>query len=206
MAATWEPTEIIERPGKTKTAPTERYELMGFDTERTITVEIKDAQGAITTQERRLPVRAVRIYSTALLATKVATLKRTRSREDRRAKDQIRAWQAIAYACATDAQRAADRHVAQYEAVTHDLTATIERHEGAGSRPTIQAPRTGTERCRPLAGPLHHRRRRSGDQYQTPPRAGILEQASFILIRTKTPGWTITDTEMIDPYRQQYVH
>lgn len=30
------------------------------------------------------------------------------------------------------------------------------------------------------------------------------DQASFILTRTRTPGWEITDEEMIDHYRQQY--
>jgi len=202
MEENWAPTEIIERPGKTKTAPAERYELMGFDTERTITVEIKDAQGAITTKERRLPVRAVRIYSTALLATKIATLTRTKTREDRRAKDQIRAWQAIAYACDTDAQRAADRHVAQYEAVTHDLTATIERHEGSAKRGRGRPPKRPEPE---LNAAVHWRVRYTTvvvDQAVSAKR--LHEQASFILIRTKTPGWAITDAEMIDRYRQQY--
>lgn len=80
------------------------------------------------------PSGAVRISSTALVATKVATLNRTRTREDRRVADQIRDWQAIAYACEVDAQRAADRHVGQYEAITHDLTATVERHDGPAKR------------------------------------------------------------------------
>ena len=107
---------------------------MGFDSERTITIETQDVQGTVTNEKRSIPIRAVRISSTALVATKVATLNRTRTREDRRVAGQIRDWQAIAYACEVDAQRAADRHVGQYEAITHDLTATVERHDGPAKR------------------------------------------------------------------------
>lgn len=202
MGHAWQPTTIIERPGKTKTAPAERYELMGFDVTRTIEVTTKDASGNDQTTTKVIPARAVRIFSTALLSTKVATLVRTRIREDRRAKDQIRAWQAIAYACEVDAQRAADRHVAQYEAITHDLTATVQKHEGPAKRGRGRPPKKPEPA---LAADVHWR-----VAYTTTPvpetasRQRLHDQASFILIRTKTTGWNITDAEMIDRYRQQY--
>jgi len=202
MAKEWKPTEVIQRPGKTKSAPPERYELMGVDVERTISIEAKDAAGKISTQKKTIPARAVRIYSTALLSTKISTLARTRIREDRRAKDQIRDWQAVAYACAVDAQRAADRHVAQYQAVTHDLTAIVERHEGPAKR--------GRGRPSKLPEPeliakVHWRVRYTVTVVaQTVSEQRLHDQASFILIRTKSPGWEITDAEMIDRYRQQY--
>ena len=202
MAKEWKPTEIIQRPGKTKSAPTERYELMGFDVERTISIETKDAAGKITTQKKTIPARAVRIYSTALLSTKISTLARTRIREDRRAKDQIRDWQAVAYACEVDAQRGADRHVAQYQAVTHDLTAIVERHEGPAKRGRGRP----SKRPEPeLIAKVHWRVRYTVTAVaQTVSEQRLHDQASFILIRTKNPGWEITDAEMIDRYRQQY--
>ena len=106
MATPWAPTEVIERPGKSAKAPAERYELMGFDRTRTITVTVTLPEGTMRSDERDIPVRAVRIYSTALLATKLA---RVRTREARRAQEQIRDWQIMAYACAEDAQRLHDQ-------------------------------------------------------------------------------------------------
>ena len=92
MAFDWKPEQVIERPGKTAKAPPERYELMGFDCDRCIAVETTSADGTTTRSTRTLPVRAVRIHSTALLKTKLATLGRTRIRETRAAIKQIRAW------------------------------------------------------------------------------------------------------------------
>ena len=202
MATPWAPTQVIERPGKTANAPAERYELMGFDRTRTITVTVTLPDGTTRTEDRDIPVRAVRIYSTALLATKLATLARLRTREARRAQEQMRDWRDMAYACAEDAQRAADRQVAQHDAVTYDLTATVERHEGPAK------PGPGRPRRRPepaLAAAVHWRVR-----YAIAPVADTVsaqrlhDQASFILIRTRNTGWDFTDAEMIDHYRQQY--
>lgn len=202
MAKEWKPTEVIQRPGKTKSAPPERYELMGFDVERTITTETKDDSGKITVQKRIILARAVRIYSTALLSTKISTLARTRIREDRRAMDQIRDWQAVAYACEVDAQRAADRHVAQYQAITHDLAAIVERHEGPAKRGRGRP----SKRPEPeLNAKVHWRVRYTVTPVtQTVSEKRLHDQASFILIRTKNPGWVISDVEMMDRYRQQY--
>lgn len=202
MARPWAPTEVITRPGKTAKAPAERYELMGFDGTRTITVTVTRPDGTTATEQRDLSVRAVRVYSTALLATKLATLERTRTREARQAQEQIRDWQDMIYACAEDAQRAADRHLAQHDAVTYDLTATIERRDGPAK------PGRGRPRRRPepaLAADVHWRVR-----YATTPVTDQIsaqrlhDQASFILIRTRNPGWDISDAAMIDRYRQQY--
>jgi transposase len=202
MALPWAPTAVVERPGKTAQAPAERYELMGFDGTRTITVEVTRPDGTTSTERRDIPVRAVRIYSTALLATKLATLARLRIREARQAKERIRDWQDMAYACAEDARRAADRHLGQHDAVTYDLTATVERRDGPA------APGRGRPRRRPepaLAATVHWRVR-----YAITPVADAVsaqrlhDQASFILIRTRNPGWDISDADLIDRYRQQY--
>lgn len=202
MAIDWKPEQMIERPGKTVKAPPERYDVMGFDRERTITVETTGADGNVTTVKRTLKVRAVRIHSTALLKTKVATLARTRTRETRTTSKHIGTWQNMAYACAKDAQRAADRHVAHFDAITLDLTAVVVQQEGPAKRGRGR-PRRRQEPA--LEAAVHWRVRYT----TTPVEAAISErrlheQASFILIRTCTPGWEITDAQMIDHYRQQY--
>ena len=202
MAQPWAPTQIIERPGRTKTAEAERYELQGCDTTRIITVTVEQPDGTSTTEKRTIATRAVRIFSTALLKTKLATLTRLRARESTRALAQIRDWQAIVYACDADAQRAADRHRDQYEAITHDLATTIERHEGPAKRGRGR-PRRRQEPA--LNADVHWRIR-----YLTTPVADAVsaqrlhDQASFILIRTRNLNWAFSDADMIDHYRQQY--
>jgi len=208
MAQPWAPTQIIERPGRTKTAEAERYELQGCDATRIITVTVERPDGTSTTEKRTIATRAVRIFSTALLKTKLATLTRLRARESTRALAQIRDWQAIVYACDADAQRAADRHRDQYEAITHDLATTIERHEGPAKRGRGRPRRRRYPRRRQksaLNAAVHWRIR-----YVTTPVADAVsaqrlhDQASFILIRTRNLNWAFSDADMIDHYRQQY--
>jgi transposase len=202
MAKPWTPDTTVERQVRGKDA--ERYEIMGFDVVREITLDTgaRRADGSPVLEQRSIPARAVRVYSTALLKTKVATLARTREREAKRALAQIRDWQAVVYACASDAQRAAERHVGQYEAVTHDLHAEVVHHDGPAARGRGR-PRKHPEPA--LAAAEHWRVR-----YRTTPvaedvsRQRLHDQASFILIRTTAPGWSISDAEMIDRYRQQY--
>jgi transposase len=202
MAKPWAPDQVMERPAKTKAGAPDRYELMGFDVEERIRVEVARPDGTTVTEERVIPARAVRVYSTALLKTKIASLERLRARENRKAIDQIRAWQDIVYACADDAQRACDRHLGQYTAITHDLHALVERHEGPAKRGR------GRPRARPepaLVAAVHWKVR-----YRTTPVSAeaaasrLHDQASFILIRTRNRGWTCTDQEMVDRYRRQF--
>lgn len=153
-------------------------------------------------QQEGLRVLSRLLYSTALLRTKLKTLDRLTQREARAATAAIRDWQDCAYACDTDAQRAADRHMAQATWVTRDLHAEIVRHDGPAQRGR------GRPRKRPepaLAGSVHWRVR-----YRTTPasadaiRARLHDQACFILIRTRNPGWNIDDQEMIRRYKNQY--
>jgi transposase len=203
MEKPWSAQATIDRPGRGK-AGMERYEIMGFDVEREITVSTgeKKADGTPVTQKRSIPVRALRVYSTALLKTKVATLDRTREQEARRALSQIRDWQSIVYACASDAQRAADRHIGQYDAITHDLHAEIVHHIGPAQRGR------GRPRKRPepaLDAAEHWRvRYRTEPVSESDSQRRLHDHASFILIRTRSDDWQITDAEMIDHYRNQH--
>lgn len=202
MEHAWKPEQVIERPGKTAKAAVERYECMGFDVTREITVTVTQPDGTQRTDTRQIPARAVRIYSSALLKTKLATLKRLREREVRLAIVQIREVQAAAYACAADAQRAADRLLGNHDAVTHDLRAVIEHHDGPAKRGR------GRPRHRPepaLDAAEHWRIRLATTTVSDEVCAQRLhDQATFILIRTRTPGWEFSDADMIDRYRQQY--
>lgn len=202
MEQPWQPTQVIERPAKRRRDPPERYEIMGFDVERSYPVETVDAAGTVTTTTLTIPARAIRVFSTALQKTKLATLDRVRTRELRQVTAKIRDWQTIAYACDADAQRAAQRHVAQHHAVTHDLTATVVHHDGPAKRGR------GRPRRRPepaLANREHWRIVYATTAVdKTISMTRLHEQSSFILIRTATPGWTCTDEQMIDLYRQQY--
>ncbi len=205
MAKRWVPESVIERARSGAKAGTiDRYEIMGFDVDREISVDSgkTDSDNRPIMEQIRIPARAVRVYSTALLKTKVATLGRTRERELRKAQAQIRDWQAVAYACDSDAKRAVERQLGQYQAVTHDLHAQVVHHIGPATRGR------GRPRKRPepaLDAPEHWRVR-----YSTTPvdesvsQQRLHEQASFILIRTTGANWTINDAEMIDRYRQQY--
>lgn len=202
MALPWKPEVVIERPGRTAKAGSERYECMGFDVIRAITVTTIQADGSTGKEIRQIPARAVRIYSSALLKTKLATLARLRVREAKLALAQIRDAQAAVYACAEDAQRAADRHLARHDAVTHDLRATIEHRAG----PAQRGPGRPRRRQEPALNATEHWRIRLStapvsDEVCT---QRLHDQASFILIRTRSPDWHFTDAEMIDHYRQQY--
>jgi transposase len=202
MGKPWQPSEILERPGKKK-GEVERYELMGFDVVRNIVIQEVDKDGNVIAKEnRQIKARAVRIFSTALLATKLSTIDRVRTREIRSSKSKIAEWQARAYACSEDAQRSANRHVAQYDALTHNLSSQVVHHQGP-AKPGRGRPRKNPEPA--LNGTEHWR-----IVYATSPvseeitKVRLHDQASFILIRTANQGWNITDADMINHYRQQY--
>jgi transposase len=175
---------------------------MGFDVDDIFDVTVPRDDGTSVEERRSLPVRAVRVFSSALLRQKLKTLDRLRQTEARRITDKVRDWQAIAYACATDAQRAADRHVAQHHAATHDLFAAIERIDGPARRGR------GRPRRRPepaLDAPVHWRVRYTVTPVNDHISAQRLhEQATFILIRTRHAQWQCSDSAMIDHYRGQY--
>jgi transposase len=194
--------QVLERPAKRRGQAPERYEFTGFDEQQTIQCKETGADGTITTQERIIPVRVVRVFSSVLLKKKIHTLDHVRASERRRAEGLIRDWHAVAYACESDAKRAAERHVSQYVAITHELVAEVVRHEGPVKRGR------GRPRRRPepaLAAAEHWRVRYRTNPLSTEVSAARLRhQATFVLIRTRRDDWTISDAEMINRYRAQY--
>lgn len=205
MARSWSDPQVIDVPGKPG-KPADRYEFHGYDVEETLTVsEVPANAPAGTAPTKRtiaVPARAVRVYSTALLRSKLKTIGRITKREARAAVAAIRDWQDCVYACDADAQRAAERHIAQAGWTTCDLHAEIVRHDGPAARGR------GRPRRRPepaLAATVHWRVR-----YRTTPvaddviRLRLHDQACFILIRTRNDGWDMDDADMIRRYKNQY--
>jgi transposase len=201
MGKPWEHPQVIELPAKGGKLM-DRYEFHGFDVEEVFTVESVDPAGTTRRREMRIPTRAVRVYSTALLRTKLKTIVRLRGREAGRAKAAIRDWQDCVYACEADARRAADRHVAQAEWATIDIRAEVIRHDGPATRGRGR-PRKRPEP--PLIADVHwrvHYHTTLVDEATTAQR--LHDQATFILIRTNDPGWSISDSDMIRRYKDQY--
>ena len=202
MAKPWDGARRIERPARSARQEPDSYEIIGFDVEETFVIERAPAGDRPARRETlTVPARAVRIFSSALLRQKLGTLARTREREARAAAVQIRDWQARAYACAEDAKRAADRHCAESDFVTLDITARIVAVDGPFTRGRGR-PRKHPE---PDLAASHYR-----ITYTATPvdeaisRERLRDHASFVLIRTRTSGWTIDDAELIDRYKGQY--
>lgn len=202
MAREWKPEQRIERKNPKKPKVIESYEIMGFDVDYAYEIEVVLPDKTTRKENRSCAARAVRVYSTALLKRKLGSLARMREQETRRATKQIREWSAIRYACETDAQRAAHRHVCQYNAVTHDLIATVIRVNGPAKR--------GRGRPRKIPEPELSQSVHWRIDYTTTPvteevsAKRLHEQASFILIRTRYDDWAISDAEMIERYRGQW--
>jgi transposase len=203
MEKPWSNPRRIDRPARQRTEAPDYYELIGDDVEEELLVkrQPEDPQAKMITERLNVPARAVRVFSSALMRQKQGTLARNRVSEARDAAKRIRGWQAIAYACDTDAQRAAERHVHEADYVTIDLHATITRVEGP-----LQRGRGRPRKCpEPALAASHYRivyhiTQASEDSCAQRLRA----QATFILIRTRNDGWNIDDAELIDRYKGQY--
>jgi len=204
LAKPWKPTGTITAGRRRKSADPDTYEFMGMDVTATFTVIHPEADGKPKrTEIIAVPARAVRVFSSGLLRTKVATLKRIRLREQRAATIFMRDAQKRAFACEEDARRAAKRDVEAQRRATLDLEASVVHHHGAYAR----------GRGRPSAKPEpaidgpHWRIR-----YTIVPVADAVATkrlhaaATFVVIRTKTPGWDIPDAEMIRRYKGQYLN
>jgi len=203
MARPWSAARRIDRPPESAARERDFYEVIGYDVEEELTIERPAADPTATARREtlRVPARAVRIFSSALLRQKVATLSRIREREARTAANQIKEWHAMAYACADDAQRASDRHCGNADFVTLDLSASITAVSGPFKR--------GRGRPRKMPEPAlessHYRVVYTAVPVDEAISAQRLrDHATFILIRTRTKGWVIDDEELIERYKGQY--
>lgn len=209
MAKPWEPCGKIERPGKRKNDPVDIIEYQGFSQEegyiREVAVSGYQADGTPNPPKNEIhlvKVRAVKIRSSALLRTKLKTAIRERGRERTKAQGLAKKIQAEAYACRRDAEQAVQELQDRNRWITIAFTAEVIRHEGQFK----------VGRGRPRKNP---RPPIDGDHYfklvmtvtnvdEATMRLRLIEDATFILIRTRNEDWSITDAEMIERYRGQY--
>jgi transposase len=201
MNRPWENSVIISKKSKNGKV-VDQYECYGYDVEETHFVEHIDQQNNKQKTKKIIKARALRIFSSALMRTKLKTIKRIQDKEKKQSLKTIREFQSCVYACEQDAQRAAQRHIEQNQWITLNLTAKVQFFDGPVAR------HRGRPRKRPepeLASQNHYR-----IQYSTEPtnekeiRQRLHDQSCFILIRTISPTWSISDEEMLDRYRGQY--
>jgi transposase len=127
MEKSWKPEGRLKIPAKGKRQEADEYEFMGFDVEEILTLDTTSSvpKSPKTHENVEVPARAVRIFSSALLRTKMKSLNRVHTREIKAAKAAIGKWQNCGYACQTDALRASERHVRDHGWVTLDLIPTL---------------------------------------------------------------------------------
>ena len=203
MAKPWVAPRRIERPHGKKQGEADYYEVIGDDVDESLIVHRAgtDPEAKPTAETLTIPARAVRVFSSALLRQKQGTLERTRQSEARDAARRIRDWQASAYACDTDAQRAAERHCGETAYVTLNVHATITQVDG----PLVRGRGRPRKHPEPALATSHYR-----ITYHTTPAteehcaARLRQQATFILIRTRNKDWQIDDADLIDRYKGQY--
>lgn len=204
MALPWAPTGRLVGPGAKATDPADEITWQATDA---IDVYIRELPPEKPGEKPRsetflVPVRALRVRSTALLRTKLKTAQRERARERARAERLVASAQTEAYACQRDAMQAASALRDQHRLVTVDLVPTVTRHDGP-YQPGRGRPRKHPRP--PIDGDHHYRLTVAIADLDEQAMAKRLEDAaSFILIRTRNDGWTITDEDMIQRYKGQY--
>ena len=195
-------TGTLSLPARRKSDDLDVYEYAGFDVVDHCVWNEKQDDGTTIRRTLDVPARAVRVQSPSLLRTKRHTLDRLRQREAVKAKAVIREWQHHVYACQKDARRAADRHISQAPWATVVVSATVTHHQGPVKR--------GRGRPRKIAEPAIAHGEHWRVAYTAHPAPAeyierrLIEQSTFILIRTRTDGWEISDEDMIKRYKQQY--
>ena len=197
VARPFQPTERIERPAKKRGADPEFYDVDGFDEKEVLTVSEEDG----SVHDVVIPVRALRVFSSALLRGKEHTLERTYVKEQAAAKRKMRDWQQRAYACRIDAARALERSCTQHGFTTLTITGTIRRVDGPMKRGRGR-PRKNAEPD--LTGEHFRIDYAAKRAHPATIKARLRTASTFVLIRTAERGWSIPDAEMITRYQQQY--
>jgi len=183
------------------------YEIIGNDVEEILDYRPElpttspDAKAKPDKIHIEVPSRAVRVFSSALLRRKQATLKRTTEREETQAKRCMAQWHAIPYACRADAENAAAIQQADSDFVTLDIIPVIRAVRGPFKRGR------GRPRKRPLPeidGNHYRIDYEAKPVSETVRTQRLTQQSTFILIRTRTKGWSISDEEMIERYKGQF--
>jgi transposase len=203
MQTKWQPTQTYEMPSKRRNSEPDVYTCMAFDLDEQFTLVTPSDDPTVkpTKESFSVPVRALRVHSTALQRTKVKSLQRLKKRELAGAAKALKTWSTYGYATAREAKHAGEKLCSEHGWVTLSLEATPKRCKGpmrrGRGRPTKNS---GVQ----LEGG-HYRLNLT----TSPVRQSVLvhrlhEQSSFILIRTRNAGWEIDDQELIPRYKGQY--
>lgn len=203
MDRRWIPQgKLQSAQSRSKSKSPETYEYMGMDVTASFTINHPEAPGQPKHKEViSVPARAVRVFSSGLLKKKISTLKRIRKREQNKVTVFIRDAQKRAFACEEDAKRAAKRDVEAQKSVTFDLQTAVVHQAGAYARGRGRPPK----KTEPGIDQPHWRIRYKVILIDDAAAAKRLHAAAtFVVIRTKTPGWEISDVEMIQRYKGQY--
>ena len=188
--------------GETKVCDT--YTYWGFDAEESFTIEDIAPDGSVKKRQLIIPVRALRVHSSALERLKRSAWDKASIDQSKRLTKQMAGWHQMAYACEIDAQRAADRIVGQNACATATLSAKVVHHLGPARR----------GRGRP---PKHHQSEPALDAKEhwkvcytiaavdnAVKERDIKNQSTYILIRNVRVGWDISDEDMIVHYKLQH--
>ena len=199
----WRPTGTYEVPPKRKNGQPNVYTFMAFDLDQkfSLVTPSEDPSDAPTKESFSVPVRALRIHSTALQRTKVKTLKRVKERELVAAEKSMAAWSSHGYANALDAKHAGEKLCREHGWITLELKATPKRCTGPMKR---GRGRPSKKSAAPLEGVHYRLNLTSSPVRKSVLTARLREQSSFILIRTRNPGWEINDMDLIPRYKGQY--
>jgi transposase len=203
MEKPWKPTQTYTVPARRRHEDPDVYTFMAFDLDQefSLVTPAADPQGDPIKESFSVPVRALRIHSTALQRTKVKTLKRTMARERIAAKKALTTWRSHGYTSDDDALRAAEQLRQNHGWVTLNLRAIPRRVTGPLKR---GRGRPSKHSAAPLEG-AHYRLDLSVVAVgRRTLEARLHAQSSYILIRTRSKGWNISDSELIPRYKGLY--
>jgi transposase len=177
------------------------YEYQGWDEEETYRWESPGNDGKMRLTQHAIPVRAVRIFSSALLRAKRTTLERTRKKEQENGEKLIRRLQKKAYKCRQDAERDCQRECEGFEKSTCRLVGEVQEREGPYRRGRGRPPKNPEPELTEQHFWIRYSLAPTTKEHQE---RILRRQATFILIRTRNAGWEISDEEMIHRYKGQY--
>ena len=148
-----------------------------------------------------LPVRAVVCFSSALFRHKIKTLAKIYEREKKACPKKVRGIERRSYACADDAQAAAEELHAKQPFITHTCTATVVTTERPGKKPRG---RPRADQPPPPPQTRYQLRVTVTTPDTTTTEERLRREATYILIRNRLTGWDLSDHDMVVAYGQQW--
>lgn len=178
----------------------------------TATEPVRDAQGKVvlgtdgtptTTSERRvMPVRVVVCYSSELYHQKTETLGAIAKREQVRSMKLCAAIARRSFACRKDAQEEAERIHGDQPFITVTLACAVVELKDVAKRPRRGRPRKNDPA--PAVTVRFGLTVKTADASPADLAERLRMAATYVIVRHRVDGWTISDEEMIDDYARQW--